>query len=244
MTLDSSSYLIGAVGKDSAAKTVEDLLNKKNIKHDLIQFETHPTTQKLRILANQHYIGRVDTEKRIELGFDQLKKHIEKNKSNLCILSDYDKGALKDSKKIISFLNNRGFKVFVDPKNDFENYRDAFLVKPNRKEFIDYFGEFSDLKDLDSQAKQALSKYNIKFLLITLGSEGMVLVSSKQFLHLPSLAVDVFDVTGAGDTVIATLVSYFSRGASIEDSMEMANKAASVSVSKKGVYNVSQRDLI
>ncbi len=241
-TLGSKAFLLGAVGKDDAQKTLKKLLAKKKMNHFLIEDDKAPTTQKLRILANHHYIGRVDTEKRFQISSQDIIQSI-KNTPKICVLSDYDKGTLASSKEIISFLNKKKCKVFVDPKQNFENYKGAYLLKPNKKEFIDFFGSYSDLKDLNKKARKVIQKFEIKYLLITLGAEGMVLVSENQFLHLPSEALDVFDVTGAGDTVIATLVSFLSQGASIEDSVEMSNRAAAISVSHKGVYNVTLKDL-
>lgn len=241
-TLGTKSFLLGAVGQDEAQKTLKKLLQKNKVNHDFIEDSKAPTTQKLRILANQHYIGRVDTEKLFSVTSKDLISKI-KSSTKLCILSDYDKGTLKEAQALIQFLNKKKCKVFVDPKQDFEAYRGAFLLKPNKKEFVDYFGAFTDLKDLDRKAKKVISKYEITYLLVTLGAEGMVLVSKNNFLHLPSRALDVFDVTGAGDTVIATLVSFYSQGASIEDAVEMSNRAAAISVSRKGVYNVTLKDL-
>lgn len=242
-TLGTQAFLAGAVGKDDAHKTIKKLLDKKKLDHKLIEVSGAPTTQKLRILANQHYIGRVDTEKKFEVSSKTIIDSLPKDIPKFCILSDYDKGSLSESQNIIRYLNKKNCKVFVDPKQDFENYRGAFLLKPNKKEFVDFFGSFKDLSQLETKAKQVLTKFEISYLLITLGSEGMVLVSKKQFLHLPSAALDVFDVTGAGDTVIATLVSFLSEGASIEDAVEMSNRAAAISVSRKGVYNVTSKDL-
>lgn len=242
-TLGTSAFLSGVVGKDEAQKSIKKLLNKKKLEFNLLEDEMAPTTQKLRILANQHYIGRVDTEKKFNVSVQSLIKTLPKDIPEFCILSDYDKGTLSSVKDVIAFLNKKKCKVFVDPKQNFEVYRGAYLLKPNKKEFVDFFGAFKDLKELEVKAKQVIKNFEIEHLLITLGSEGMVLVSKKQFLHLPSAALDVFDVTGAGDTVIATLVSFLSKGASIEDSVEMSNRAAAISVSRKGVYNVTLADL-
>lgn len=241
-TLGSKAFLLGVVGKDEGQKSLKKILTQKKLNFDFIEDEVAPTTLKLRILANQHYIGRVDTEKPFVVPLKDLLSKI-KNIPEYCILSDYNKGTLKDAPAIIHFLNKKKCKVFVDPKRDFEFYRGAYLLKPNKKEFIDYCGAFTDFKDLDKKAKKILKKYDIKYLLVTLGAQGMVLISEKSFKHLPSRALDVFDVTGAGDTVIATLVSFLNQGAGIEDAVEMANRAAAISVSHKGVYNVTLQDL-
>jgi rfaE bifunctional protein kinase chain/domain len=242
-TLGTTVYLSGVVGKDEAHKSIKKLLNKKKLDFNLLEDQLAPTTQKLRILANQHYIGRVDTEQKFNISVKDLIKTLPKELPEFCILSDYDKGTLSGVKELIAFLKKKKCKVFIDPKQNFEVYRGAYLLKPNKKEFIDFFGSFKDLKELEQKSKQVIKSFDIEYLLITLGSEGMVLVSKNQFLHLPSAALDVFDVTGAGDTVIATLVSFISKGASIEDSVEMANRAAAISVSRKGVYNVTLADL-
>lgn len=241
-TLGSKAYLVGAVGKDDGQKSLKKILSQKKMSFDFVEDQNAPTTLKLRILANHHYIGRVDTEKRFLVTSKDIVSKI-KDVPEYCILSDYDKGTLGDVQAIITYLNKKKCKVFVDPKQNFEVYRGAYLLKPNKKEFVDFFGAFKDLKDLDKKAKKVLKKYDIKYLLVTLGAQGMVLVSEKSFKHLPSRALDVFDVTGAGDTVIATLVSFINQGAGIEDAVEMSNRAAAISVSRKGVYNVTLQDL-
>src|SRR5690606_1446182 len=135
-----------------------------NIKFNLIEKENLPTIQKLRILANNHYIGRVDFEEPFKTTSEELLNGIPEN-TQFCILSDYGKGTLSTEldpadeiklKELIANLNAKSCKVFVDPKSKFSNYQGAWLLKPNRKEFQTYVGKFANFDDLKTLAQRCL----------------------------------------------------------------------------------------
>lgn len=250
-TLEQDVYLMGVMGQDPSSEKIHDLFKQHAIGSGIIQDPSYTTIQKLRILANNHYIGRVDFEEAFTVMASQLLPLLPRG-IQWCILSDYGKGTLtaqtptqqSETQKLISDLNSKKVKVFVDPKADFENYRNSWLIKPNKKEFETFVGRFDSLDDLKQKARQSLAHYNIENMLITLGANGMVLVNKDEDVFWNSQALDVFDVTGAGDTVIATLVSFMAKGFSLVESIGKANQAAAIAVSKKGVYNVRLHELL
>lgn len=249
-TLEQQAFLIGMIGCDEAAIKIKHLLAEGHIQNALIEELALTTIQKLRILANNHYIGRVDFEEAFATDTDKIISLLPQE-ADWCVLSDYGKGTLthQDSspqatQKLIKFLKNQNTKVCVDPKATFEHYRGAWLIKPNQKEFETYVGAFKDLDDLKVQALEALKHFEFEHMLITLGAQGMLLVNSDQTSqYWASEALDVFDVTGAGDTVIATLASFMAQGAELPEAVAKANHAAAIAVSKKGVYNVKLQEL-
>lgn len=252
VSLEEDPYLIGLIGLDEAGGKLKALLVENNIKFNLIEKENLPTIQKLRILANNHYIGRVDFEEEFKTSSEELLSTLPSG-VQYCILSDYGKGTLSTElnpedetklKELIQNLKAQSCKVLVDPKSKFSNYQGSWLIKPNRKEFQTYVGKFSDFNDLKAKAQRCLAENQIENMLITLGADGMVLVTPEDMKVWPSRALEVFDVTGAGDTVIATLASFMAKGLNLEEAIEMANKAAAIAVSKKGVYNVKLSELL
>ncbi|MCO5114447.1 MAG: PfkB family carbohydrate kinase [Bdellovibrionaceae bacterium] len=250
-TLEVPVHLVGVLGQDEAGAKVNALLQEHEIGTSLVQEPGLTTIQKLRILANNHYIGRVDFEEPFTPEPQELWARIPES-VEYCVLSDYGKGTLTSSKHksvvslpegLIQNLNAKGCKVLVDPKASFDNYQGAWLIKPNKKEFETYVGEFYSREDLIQKAQEALKTHGISNMLVTLGSEGMMLISENQHQHWPSEALDVFDVTGAGDTVIATLASFMAKGSSLVEAVVQAGKAAAIAVGKKGVYNVKLQEL-
>ncbi len=250
-TLEVPVHLVGVLGQDEAGTKVKALLQKYEIGASLVQEPGLTTIQKLRILANNHYIGRVDFEELFTPEPQALWTRIPKS-VEYCVLSDYGKGTLTSSKYksvvslaegLIQNLNAKGCKVLVDPKASFDHYQGAWLIKPNKKEFETYVGEFRSHEDLIQKAQAALKTHNISNMLVTLGADGMMLIGANQFQHWPSEALDVFDVTGAGDTVIATLASFMAKGSSLVEAVVQAGKAAAIAVGKKGVYNVKLQEL-
>ena len=166
-------------------------------------------------------------------------------KTNAVVLSDYGKGTLSDSRAIIKAAKKLGIPVLVDPKgNDFSVYRGATLITPNRKEFEAVVGPCPDDATLTTKARHLLRQTGIEGLLITRGAEGMTLIfKGKKNLTIPTQAQDVFDVTGAGDTVISVMAMALGSGHSLENAMQLANAAAGVVVSKVGTATVSLQEL-
>lgn len=249
-TLEEQVHLVGVLGADEAGRKIVSLLEEQHIESGLIQDSQLTTIQKLRILANNHYIGRVDFEEPFSPRPQELLNQLPAS-FEYCILSDYGKGTLTGKNKssttlgegLIQPLTQKGCKILVDPKSSFDNYAGAWLIKPNKKEFETYVGEYATTEELVQKARAALKSYQISHMLVTLGAEGMLLINESQSLHWPSEALEVFDVTGAGDTVIATLASFMAKGMSLEDAVGLACRAAAIAVGKKGVYNVKLQEL-
>lgn len=260
-TLGEESYLIGYLGEDEAGQKVQGLLKEHKISSGVLTGSQWTTIQKLRILANNHYIGRVDFEEPFAMNPDELMSKLPQDAKGVqvsdsakwCVLSDYGKGTVslepqkisaEQTQSLIQKLNDRGYKVLVDPKASFDHYQGAWLIKPNKKEFETYVGGFADRQELIEKAQASLKQFQFQYMLITLGPEGMVLVGqSEEPQWWPAQALDVFDVTGAGDTVIATLTSFLAKGMSLSDSIAKSSRAAAIAVSKKGVYNVKLEEL-
>ncbi len=242
-------FLIGICGDDLSAESIKSELKDKNISFSLdIEYEK-PTIKKLRILANNHYLGRVDFEEKFS---NDISSHFEKTlkefktknqKINYIVLSDYNKGTLNNPQKLINIAIEHGLKVLVDPKQSFEKYKNAWLIKPNKAEFEKFVGHYDSHDQLIEKAKQSISDLNLSYMLITLGSEGAIIVSSQSSTHIPAEVIEVFDVTGAGDTYIATLAALLNKGVDIGKSMKYANLASSIAVRKKGTYTVKLDEL-
>ena len=161
------------------------------------------------------------------------------------IISDYDKGMIKPIiKKILSKANKLGIQTFIDPKGkDFSFYKNAFLLKPNQKEFEDIVGICPTKKSLVDKGEKLRKKLSLKYLLLTQGKKGMILFEENKVTSHIAHQQDDFDVTGAGDTVISILATYVISGKSIATAVKMSNIAAGLSIKKLGSTSVSQKEL-
>jgi D-beta-D-heptose 7-phosphate kinase / D-beta-D-heptose 1-phosphate adenosyltransferase len=245
--LGASAYLICVTGNDDCAKNVKTILDNL----DNVQSEIHkcpnPTTVKNRFIAGNQQILRTDVESDKEVPIEVealiLESAIKAMPTvNAIILSDYKKGMLSNRvcKAIIDHANTLGKPVFVDPKgNDYSMYANATLIKPNHKELKQIFANENITGKEEHYARKLISLYNIQFCLVTLGGEGMLLVSKNNAFRLDGMRKEVYDVSGAGDSVIATLAACFSSNASIEDACLLANIAGGISVSKPGTAPVT-----
>lgn len=240
--------LLGLVGDDANALSLKNILTEAHVLHDLVVLKEYPTINKLRVIGHNQQLIRLDFEKNFqEIEFAELlerfKKHLKN--ANVVILSDYGKGTLHLSAEFIRLANAAKIPVLVDPKNkDFNVYRGAALIKPNLSEFEAVVGKCKDENDLVSKAKKVLDEYDFQAILITRGAVGMSLITREsEPLHLPARAREVFDVTGAGDTVIATLGASLAAGEKLADAVILANAAAGVVVRKLGTAKVSTAEL-
>ena len=244
-SLGGNSFLIGITGKDEAGKTIKKLLSKQEIQNNIQQFSSIDTIVKERIISLDQQVCRVDKEK----FFDQelnLEEYLQiSRKYKIVIFSDYAKGTLKKSKQLIHFFNKNGCKVIVDPKgDDFSKYENSFLIKPNLGEFKKIVGDCKTELDIIEKAFSLIKQLNIKFLLITMGSNGMLLVDkNKNHYKLKGKRIDTYDVTGAGDTVIATLASCLAKNIDIKEACYIANTAASLVVKEFGTSLVNLKEL-
>lgn len=240
--------LIGLTGIDEPARILNEQLTKQNVNCDFVELSSHPTITKLRILSRNQQLIRLDFEE----AFGQVDSQplLERIKyalphAKVMVLSDYAKGVLTEVREMIEFANQVNIPVLIDPKGtDFERYRGATILTPNMSEFEAVVGQCDSEQDIIEKGYQLIKDYDLKALLITRSEKGMTLLQpDKPIYHLPTQAKEVYDVTGAGDTVIATLAAALSIGCSLEDSCFFANAAAGVVVGKLGTSTVSQVEL-
>lgn len=213
-----------------------------------LQLDNYPTITKLRVLSRGQQVIRLDFEETVAAVDTQ--PLVAKTLANLTdyqvmIVSDYNKGALSEVQKMIQAARKQGVRVLVDPKGcDFEKYRGATLLTPNLSEFESVVGHCKDEKTLVEKGRQLIADFELEALLVTRSEKGMTLIRAEhEEFHLPALAQEVFDVTGAGDTVISVLASALSAGSSLEDACALANTAASIVVAKIGTSTVSPLEL-
>ena len=251
-SLGSKVFLQGVVGKDDNAKELKALAKDKKIKSSFVA-SLSPTISKLRLLASKQQLIRIDSEeefsdqdwKSTKINFN---KNISSTKATALIISDYGKGTLKDIPYLIKEAKKKGVFVLVDPKGqDFSKYKGASIITPNYSEFVTAVGKVSSDSDLTKKAKKLLSDLKLQALLITRGSEGMTLIQKNKSGikrdDFPTEAQDVFDVSGAGDTVIASLASAISSGFDLANSVKLANIAAGIVVGKSGTATPTLSEL-
>ncbi|WP_130831841.1 bifunctional D-glycero-beta-D-manno-heptose-7-phosphate kinase/D-glycero-beta-D-manno-heptose 1-phosphate adenylyltransferase HldE [[Erwinia] mediterraneensis] len=246
--LGAASRLIGLTGEDDAARVLSSTLNGVNVECDFVTIKTHPTITKLRILSRNQQLIRLDFEE----GFDNvdpepIHQRIRQkvSQAGALVLSDYGKGALASVQMMIQLARQAGVPVLIDPKGtDFSRYRGATLLTPNLSEFEAVVGKCKSEEEIVRRGMQLVADYELSALLVTRSENGMTLLQpGKAPLHLPTQAQEVYDVTGAGDTVIGVLAASLAAGNSLEDACFLANAAAGVVVGKLGTSTVSPVEL-
>jgi rfaE bifunctional protein kinase chain/domain len=246
-SLDAKAYMIGVVGDDENAKIIENLLKSKNINPVLIKDKSRPTIEKTRIIAVSQQLLRIDREDRSKLSAeieDKIINEIEniKDKINVFIVSDYGKGVI--TQRIMDFIKSLNKPIFVDPKpSNYQLYKHTTILTPNKKEAYESI-KVDKNTDLEFVGRKIMSDLELNQLLITLGGEGMALFEGDKILRIPTKAKKVFDVTGAGDTVISVLTLTRLAGGTWEESASLANTAAGYVVGEIGTATVSRDILI
>lgn len=246
-TLGAEPYLIGVVGQDKYAEQIMSLLNEEEIECGLHISEDRKTTLKTRVMGNTQQIVRVDIESLDSLTSTEFKE-LEKiysgaPPSKFLIVSDYGKGMVND--QTLEMVQDR--KIIVDPKNkNFCRYKNIFIMTPNKKEAVEGSGKIIDSRtDLIEAGQKIMAENNVKNLLITMGPEGMVLFrESGEILHITTSARKVFDVTGAGDTVISVLGACLESDIDLESGCILANFAAGIVVGQVGTVAASKKELV
>ncbi len=238
----------GVVGQDEAARVLADILEEKSIQCCFHQEAHLRTTTKLRVMGRDQQLIRLDFEEtQGHLNHREMEKDFSEalRVCDVVILSDYAKGALDHVEQLIALARRANKPVFVDPKHkSLKRYSGATLVTPNLKEFIQIVGPCQDYEEMEAKARVLLAEIDLQGILITLGKEGMLLVERDQAsVHMPTRAREVFDVTGAGDTVIAILSAAYAAGASLSEAARLANMAAGIVVGKLGAASVSLPEL-
>lgn len=247
-SLGASCKISGITGHDAAADTLEQRLNSVGVDCAFHRVGNRDTIIKRRVISNQQQLLRMDFEKPFETEEWEAMQSIVAPllaESKIMVLSDYNKGTLANPQYWIRLAQIRGLPVLVDPKgSDFAKYRGADLITPNMAEFEAIVGIVSSEADLIGKAQQLIKQLDIKAILVTRSENGMSLIRQNMpEFHLPAIAKEVSDVTGAGDTVIATLAAVLAAGESIETAVTLANVAASIVVSKLGTATVSEPEL-
>jgi len=246
-SLAASVTLLGIVGEDQEAQELQQLLTDKTVKCQLISSPNNPTARKLRIVAQHQQLIRLDFEEPL-INFDYT-EFLACYKTALAgmdvvIFSDYAKGVLSHIPQLLSLANKQGIKSFVDPKGaDFSRYQGATLITPNRSEFQEVVGICNNNEEIISKGQALLAQFNIGALLVTLSEHGMALIEPNKTSFLPTHDREVFDVTGAGDTVIASMALGVASGLELQHAMHLANMAAGIVVGKFGTSTVSSIEL-
>jgi D-beta-D-heptose 7-phosphate kinase/D-beta-D-heptose 1-phosphate adenosyltransferase len=247
-SLGGFASLLGLVGRDDAARILEGLLEQNGTEHRLLPVENSPTIIKSRVIGHNQQLIRLDFEEKFtqwdEVAFLADFQSRLAN-SDLVVFSDYAKGTLGQVKQLIAIARQKQKPVLVDPKGkDFSIYYGATLITPNLAEFEAVVGTCHNEKEIELKALDLMKQYEFQAVLITRGAKGMSLISSdRPALHLPTKAREVYDVTGAGDSVIATLAATLAVGEDLSQAVMLANTAAGIAVGKLGAAAVSRQEL-
>ncbi|MFM2483207.1 bifunctional D-glycero-beta-D-manno-heptose-7-phosphate kinase/D-glycero-beta-D-manno-heptose 1-phosphate adenylyltransferase HldE [Celerinatantimonas sp. YJH-8] len=248
VALGAGSTLIGMTGEDEAADALKAQLDGVGVACDFASYRDFPTITKLRVMSRHQQLIRLDFEENFhEVDATPLVAKYQQHLlgHDVVILSDYNKGALAQVQSLIQAAKARNCPVLVDPKGtSFEKYRGATLLTPNYSEFEAVVGPCLSEQDIVNKGLALVAELELSALLITRSEHGMTLLQPDQeALNLPAQAKEVFDVTGAGDTVIATLASSLAAGKSLAQSCALANAAASIVVGKMGTSTVNAQEL-
>lgn len=251
-SLGASSKILALVGQDNTALTLKEHLNHNSVNYYLIE-GNNPSICKTRVLGGQQQMLRLDYEKveklsdsDADLVLEEVAKDIDKYQ--VVIISDYGKGFITPNlmKGVLKHCNDFDKKLIIDPKgSDWGKYAGAYIITPNLKELGDVLNRKIDNTDevVIEAAKEVIAKYDFEYILVTRSEKGMTLVNHKEIFHVDTVAQEVFDVSGAGDTVVAVLGLGISSGYSMQEAVRLANFAAGVVVGKVGTSTVSLSEL-
>ena len=243
--LGAHTTLIAPVGPDRNGRLLARLLKKHGINNRLLLHPKASTPRKLRVVSQHQQLIRLDFEQGLECEKSKLLQtyRLQLKRCDVVILSDYGKGALNHAQELIRLAQAAKKPVFVDPKgDDFSRYHGATAITPNRKELEAVAGA-TPLEQISEQAARLCRKLRLSAMLVTLGEAGMLLQKGRKTQRLKTAAREVFDVTGAGDTVIAVFACAHAAGHSFEDAMQLANLAASQVVGMFGTAALSADEL-
>lgn len=247
-SLGAKTTLAGVVGQDAGGSLLRQALGERGIALELVESAGRPTITKLRVLSRNQQLIRLDTED--AFGREEASLLLERVRrsataASVCILSDYGKGSLLEVPALVAAARAARLPVLVDPKGtDFARYRGATLLTPNLAEFEAVAGTASSDADLAARARRMRSDFALEALVVTLGERGMMVVTdAAEAVFMPARAREVFDVTGAGDTVIAALAASLGAGMTLTDAAALANVAAGIVVRKIGVASVTPQEL-
>lgn len=240
--------LLSVVGNDEAACDLEELLKQENIHTILKRDETISTIVKLRVLAKNQQLIRIDFEEKpsheiLAEVLDEYEAMIDDYE--VIILSDYGKGGLSHIIQMIKIAHEHNKIILLDPKGDnYSKYTNATLITPNKNELEDAVGSWESEAELQQKALKLKSQLGLEYLLLTRSEEGMTLFANSGIYYYPTVTREVYDVSGAGDTVIATLGLLLANKVAIEQAVLVANIAAGIVVAKVGTATVSREELL
>jgi len=247
ITLGAQSSLLTVVGDDEASRKLEALVAKTGIQAHFGRDAELKTTVKLRVIGRQQQLLRLDFENtpQTEVLASQTARFVDLLPHHDAVLfSDYGKGGLAHVSDMIARARELGKPILIDPKGvDYSRYQDATVITPNRAELQQVVGHWRNEADLQVKAQQLRTQLGLQALLLTRSEEGMTLFDADGCLSVSAQAREVFDVTGAGDTVIATLAAMVAAGLSLRDALPLANRAGGLVVGKFGTATVSYEEL-
>ena len=244
--LGARTRLLSVVGKDEPGRALEKLVKEHRIEASLHRDGGLSTTQKLRVIGRHQQLIRIDFERPpsrevLASKLEEFKRAL--NDTDVVILSDYGKGGLAHIAEMIRAARRAKKRVLIDPKgDDYARYKGASIITPNSAELREVVGTWKDEKDLKARAQALSAKLGLEALLLTRGEDGMTLFS-KKIMNVKAEAREVFDVTGAGDTVIAALAVMLAAGAKLEAAVRIANRAAGIVVGKLGTAAATHEEL-
>lgn len=247
-SLGAQTALLGVTGDDEPARVMETMLGEMGIRSHLNRDASISTIVKLRVIGRQQQLVRIDFE---EAPTDTvLRDKLTQFNSlvadyDVIIFSDYAKGGLVNVAEMIATARQLGKRILVDPKgDDFARYAGASILTPNKSELVRIVGQWKNEEDLTARAQKLRAELNLEALLLTRSEEGMSLYRDGDVTHFPTMAREVFDVSGAGDTVIGTLAVMLGAGAPLVDAVTMANRAGGIVVGKLGTATVTREELL
>jgi len=245
--LGATTSLIGVIGADEPGDCVRRLLETSGVEPHLFVDAAVKTTIKLRVIGRTQQLLRIDFENKptddaLLAKLDEFERVVSAH--DVVVFSDYGKGGLTHIPRMIATARARGRRVLVDPKgSEYGRYRGAHIITPNRAELREVVGRWADEAELTRKAQALRRDLGLEALLLTRSEEGMSLYGEDSTLNVPTVAREVFDVSGAGDTVIATMAAALAAGASLEDAVRLSNQAAGIVVGKLGTAVVTADEL-
>jgi len=247
VALGSCTGVLGVVGEDEAGDVVQQLLVDLGINSYLNRDPAISTIIKLRVISRQQQLIRVDfeappTDAILRDKLTQFNTLLPKY--DIVVLSDYAKGSLVNVAQMIAAAKALNKPVLVDPKgDDFSRYKGATILTPNKSEMRQVVGGWATEDELTEKAQKLRASLELEALLLTRSEEGMSLYTSREITHIPTVAREVYDVSGAGDTVIATMAVMLGSGASLPEAVSIANRAGGIVVGKLGTATVTKDEL-
>ena len=245
--LGAAATLLCVIGDDEAGRALEQLMAEERVTTSFQRDRALPTTVKLRVIGRQQQLLRIDFEtlpsdETLATKLAAFERLVARQ--DVVILSDYGKGGLSQVETMIARARDRGCRVLVDPKGDeWDKYRGATLLTPNRMELRAVVGRWRSEDDLVQRAQGLRERLALGALLVTRSEEGMTLFTDEGALTIPAHAREVFDVSGAGDTVIAVTGTLLAAGAPLAEAVRIANQAAGVVVGKLGTAVATPEEL-